>query len=745
MAGLTVLNPIHILPLSSPSSTSAPSSITSLDLDSSSLWDCNLLQPLSTNPLAALTSSTSLHPDAPLPVRTTLCDAQRRLADILTTVHDPGTTQPLAHLAPSQVDCEIDPAIPASKSHCLPSSPPPYIMHSPLPSSHHKTPYSSYRLRRTPKSTMSFKLAAPAPRIPLASVLQYWAAQGSPSQRAVTCGDEAGSRMDVDMDQDHWEYEYEYPQIGLGLMLGAGQGSQTQTRALRHGSHTVAQSHSRSQSRSRYSRRLRRLAPAPLQLATTPRQAPRPLAQGQSASPTTASAPVTSAKCQRTPHSGVFVDIPLKTPSRDVGISTRATSAFDPDCIPSLDLSASQTPSASLHSAPECRASISSAMASISTAPTSLIFPTATEYPSTRPHTQTNMTAHTHTQSYTDATYTQADSSSHIDLLLWRRTVSREVDSPLSPLRAPKSVKCSARSVSAMLNSPPASPLKSSTGEFGVIPQSPVTPGLPWNAAPPPLRRNEWIALPDLSEEGPPSPGIGSGTPMVANLRIDLSVEDLALRAEKCAETIARASLSLRSCSLLRDPEAIADLCENLRLTFKTVQRALDVTPSEFVVDGSDAKQTWYTKHWDLIDSLNKNLSLFYLLAHQVEDRPPRIHKLAPILDKLATYQAKFADLARRISLSYERLRLLSLRTQLTTANTIARAHADEERSRRRDERAAMHEGRARRRSLREEIRRVRGTIRAMRDRHTEGVFRDENTNMDVDGDHEETRHWKTW
>ncbi len=156
-------------------------------------------------------------------------------------------------------------------------------------------------------------------------------------------------------------------------------------------------------------------------------------------------------------------------------------------------------------------------------------------------------------------------------------------------------------------------------------------------------------------------------------------------------------------------------------------------------------------------------MSLFYLLAHQIEDRPPRIHKLAPLIDKLATYQAKFADLARRISvspdspplamvtltrhppllqLSYERLRLLSLRTQLTTANTIAR-HAEDERSRRRNERAAMQDGRVRRRSLREDIRRVRGTIRAMRDRHAAVVARDENMNMDVDGNQEEARHWK--
>ena len=542
MAGLTVLNPIHILPVSSPSSTSTLSSITSLDFASSPLWDCELLKPPSTGLRASSTSLAALASDVSGLVSTALCDAQRRLADIFTTVHDPRSTQPLAPLSPFQVGCGIDPAIPASPARCPTSSPPPYAMHSPLPSTH-KTPYSSYRLRRTPKSTMSFKLAAPAPRIPLASVLQHWAAQGSPSQRTGD-RDEVGSVMDMDMDQDHWEYEYECSRSGLGLMLGAGQASQIPTRGHRHGPYTVPQSHLRSQSHSRFSRRLRRLAPAPLQLATTPRQPLQALAQGPSELPINTPASAISAKCQRTPRTGVFVDVPLKTPNREVHTGTRATSAFDSDCIPSLDLSTSQTPSASLHSALEHCASISSAMASISTAPTSLVFPTASDYPSTRPQTQTNMTAHTHTQPYsTEGTNTEADSPSHIDLLVWRRTVSRALDSPLSPLRAPKSVKCSVRTVSAMLSSPPTSPLKSSVGEFGVIPQSPVTPGLPWNAAPPPLRRNEWIALPEMSDGEPLSPGVGSGTPMVANLRVDLHVEDLALRADKCAETIAHASL----------------------------------------------------------------------------------------------------------------------------------------------------------------------------------------------------------
>ena len=117
-----------------------------------------------------------------------------------------------------------------------------------------------------------------------------------------------------------------------------------------------------------------------------------------------------------------------------------------------------------------------------------------------------------------------------------------------------------------------------------------------------------------------------------------------------------------------------------------------------------------------------RNLSQFYLLAHQIAERPPRIHRLGPIVEKLETYEIKFADLARRISvrsvpvstsstllhvglicyieqLSHERLRALDLRA----------AH--------RAESIRREEGRARRMTIREELRRVRGTIRAMRQR----------------------------
>ncbi|KAI0752771.1 hypothetical protein C8Q80DRAFT_1148142 [Daedaleopsis nitida] len=652
MAGLTVFNPIHIPPFTS-------------------------LEPIPSGPCSPSTSLTSATSDKLEPACTTLYDAQRRLMDILSLTDEP-----------------------SSATYRTP--PPPYAMHSPLTSTH-KTPFSSYRRRhgRSPKSTMSFKFAAPVPRVPLASILQRWAAQGSPSHHAAAaCGEDTSCKMDVDIDGR--EHEYDSPRSGLGLILGSGQASYTRAQARPH-THTQTELHAQSQShsRSKYSRRLRRLAPAPLHLASTPKQVLHTLAQGPS--------PVTPTK--RTPHSGIFEDIPLTARS--------GSFAFDPDEIPSLDLSAS----VSAISPAERRPSIASVLASMSTALTSLALPARSENenesenPSTRPRTDTNTTVEP----------TSDPSPSYVDLLVWRRAVSGALDSSLSPLHAHKSAKCSVHAVSAMLCSPVGSPLRSSAGHVTDI--CIYSPGLPHDPVPPPLRRTEWVALPDVADDGPHSPTDSdvSRLPLCADLRLDLNAEDLTRRAEMCAETITRASLSLRSCSLLKDPEAIGELCESLRQTFKAVQRALDGTPTEFVIDDSDAKQNWYTKHWDTIDSLNKNVSLFYLLARQIEDHPPRIHKLAPLLDKLTTYQAKFADLARRITVSHEKLRLLNLRNQLATATTTARAHEDLARLRRREERTLFQEGRVRRRELREEMRHVRGTIRAIRGRQADATAHDEN------------------
>ncbi|KAI0645121.1 hypothetical protein C8Q79DRAFT_912340 [Trametes meyenii] len=518
--------------------------------------------------------------------------------------------------------------------------------------------------------------AAPVPRLPLASVLRELDASWAPrSPDAAAPTYDHAHRANATQGSS-WDTEKQHHQ-GLGLVLGA---------ACLPIQLPCPRLELESQSPPRYSRRLRSLAPAPLQLASpTPRAPLRTLAQAR----TPVLGPALGTSCPV-----AFVDIPL---------DTKCASAFA-DAV-------------SVSPQSERKTSASSTMASWSTAPTSLVFPGDSE--NINPGMSMN--------------------PSHLGGLSWRRSL----DTPPSVF-PPKSAHEGPSVLRKAALTPLTSPRKSSSGH-----DDPFTPGLPLSAAPPPLRRAEVVPLPEVTDGELPPPDFPLQPPLDADLRLDLGVEDLVLRAENCSETIARASMSLCSCSLLRDPQSIASLCDKLRATFSSVQRALDGTPAEFSADGSDAKGLWYAKHWQVISSLDRNLNLFYLLARQIEDRPPRIHKLAPLVDKLSTHQAKFADLARRIVLSHEKLRVLGLRHQLSASHAFLRSPVDDARVlRHTNARAARQEGRARRREIREEITRVRGRIRAIREREAGlgtndenmTLYEDEDTSMDMDVDGEKRR-----
>ncbi|EIW54334.1 uncharacterized protein TRAVEDRAFT_60635 [Trametes versicolor FP-101664 SS1] len=516
---------------------------------------------------------------------------------------------------------------------------------------------------------MSF--AAPVPRIPLVSVLRHLDASWAPISPAASA---SAPTYAHDATQGP-EGGAELPQLGLGLVLGMG----GVPIYIPRGQLDLG---SPSQSQSRYSQRLRSIAPAPLQLASpTPRAPLRTLRQPAAQTPPA----LTSAHRVVTPASAVFADVPLAT----ADLFATAFSISPPS---------------------DRKGSTSSAMASPSTAPTSLVFPGDSE--NRHPGWSTNP-------------------PTYVDTLNWQRSPSRSLGSPYSPF-TPRSAHAGPSNLRRTVYSPK-TPTRKSTRE----PQVLFTPAGQTVAAPPPLLRTGIVSLPDVTDEGLPSPESQLLSPLHANLRLDMNTEDLMLRTEKCSETIARASLSLCSCSLLREPEAIIALCDALRETFLSVQRALDGTPSDFSVDGVDAKRLWYVKHWQVIASLDRNLNLFYLLAHQIEKRPPRIHTLASLIDKLSTYQAKFADLARRITLSHEKFRFLGLRAQLSSRTPVA-DHEDHVLLH--DARATRQEGRARRREIREEITRVRGRMRSICERDLENTgmpnttFHDEDEDMDRPG-----------
>ncbi|KAI0828036.1 hypothetical protein BC628DRAFT_1409530 [Trametes gibbosa] len=440
-----------------------------------------------------------------------------------------------------------------------------------------------------------------------------------------------------------------------------------------------------SQSPSEYSQRLHSIAPAPLQLASPTPQSPRLAAH--------------HTRVQSTPYSLIFGDVSLallddtpKCKSRVIAVSVSPKS--------------------------DCKASISSAMASQSTAPTSLVFPGES----------TNMNA-----------------GRSVDHLRGARQCSllRLMNSPLSAflMQSTFAGSSSARKLSARV---PRTPGCRST----YAQEDPFLPSYQLAGAPPLLRRTEWVPLPEVTDEEVPSPISQSlESPLNRDLRCDLGIEDFALRAENCSETIARASLSLCSCSLLRDPEGIMDLCDSLRAMFRLVQQTLDDTPAKFMIDRSEAKQTWYSKHWQIMASLDRNLNLFYLLAHQIELRPPQIHRLALLVEKLNTYLTKSSNLARRISLSHEKLRFLGLRVQLSAPLH----HIRKERGLRPNGRIARQEGCARRREIREEITCVRARIRTIRDRDLlDGVAPNDNSvqyngDVDMDGGESQKRTQVQW
>ena len=99
-----------------------------------------------------------------------------------------------------------------------------------------------------------------------------------------------------------------------------------------------------------------------------------------------------------------------------------------------------------------------------------------------------------------------------------------------------------------------------------------------------------------------------------------------------------------------------------------------------------------------------RNLNVFYQFADQLRARPPRIHRLVAHLNKLHAFRDKFADVARRLAVSHQKLHLVSLRGQFYKEHRVARAQADSERKRRSEFRVLWAEGRARRDALRNEI-----------------------------------------
>ena len=573
MADLSALNPILVLPLASPAS--AHFTVTSLK--SSPLWNCDLLKPARGRSASYFTTpdNGSIGQNDPC-AEALICDGRRKLSELLTHNPTPLHAKPSALLSPIDLlspraflSISSETPLTSPLRHTMPAHGHPHNHSRPTTSGHKsKTPRSSFRIRqRTPKSTLSrsLRMAAPAPRIPLASVLQSWAAHDAQATPY------SGDVMEVDGEEWRsygWDRAPETSPAqprsrGLGLLLGFSPPTFARTRASHSHSHSREQRQAEGESqshihdsaaRTKFSRRLRRLAPAPLQLASSTSHRAAPYVSSQALSP--------HAQCTSTPVT--FYDVPMDNSGAQNIDPTPAPASED---IPSLNLSPSldnsqRSPRNLITNAFSGMAARFRTRTKSTSSPTSHDFPMNSRMSidhhnmipkCTNPDmTDTNANSNQSPCTPTHPTHVDADPSvSYLDLMSWRRSVSRALDTPLSPGFAaeytPKSIPVPVPVlVPAAHNLPPTPRHRPQPAQT----QNPTTPG-----APPQVRRQWFVPLPQSPVRDENQWDWDGDAGARADLRLDLDAEDLAQRAEKCAEAISRASfVSLRTLEPLSSP-----------------------------------------------------------------------------------------------------------------------------------------------------------------------------------------------
>ncbi|CCM03945.1 uncharacterized protein FIBRA_06098 [Fibroporia radiculosa] len=315
-------------------------------------------------------------------------------------------------------------------------------------------------------------------------------------------------------------------------------------------------------------------------------------------------------------------------------------------------------------------------------------------------------------------------SLSSFELLHWRRRLGRATEPPLPPLS----------SCLPGLKFSPVRPALSLLQERGssrdsVSPRSEYTRfeeppaytrsiNTPVSSAAdaPPLPRLPCMSLPQVMHDDESS---AQSTPPLSPLGITfrdaLTIDSLVVRADKCLAAAGDAALSLCSCSLLKDPEAIFGVCRGVQEELCHIRGELDATPEDSDAQDTDEFQRWFHSHWQILSSLERNLNIFFLFTDQICRNPPRIHRLAGHVDKMHAFLAKFSDLARRLAISHEKLRQLRVHTQLVAERHAALLQAEAERMRRGEFRAARQEGRVRRKMMRDEIRHSKNITRELR------------------------------
>ncbi|KAJ3554303.1 hypothetical protein NM688_g3177 [Phlebia brevispora] len=136
----------------------------------------------------------------------------------------------------------------------------------------------------------------------------------------------------------------------------------------------------------------------------------------------------------------------------------------------------------------------------------------------------------------------------------------------------------------------------------------------------------------------------------------------------------------------------------------------------EEYADG-DRPPEWEAKYHKIIDSLRRNIDYFYLQADQLGKRPPRIHRIASIWQKLWNFLSKFESIERGLEVFHEHIRALEIRAQLRGMKAAAEQELEAERGRRAVFKAAAAQARAQRKEMRAEMRRQYELARSARGR----------------------------
>ncbi|THG94919.1 hypothetical protein EW026_g6640 [Hermanssonia centrifuga] len=202
------------------------------------------------------------------------------------------------------------------------------------------------------------------------------------------------------------------------------------------------------------------------------------------------------------------------------------------------------------------------------------------------------------------------------------------------------------------------------------------------------------------------------------NLHFPNPSEDLEDRISKCVDAVEWIRLSLGSGSLI-PRDQIDSLCNALTSSLCGVRAAVHSSPSDARLLLEEHSLNWRQKYESIFESLEKNISYFFLLADSIGQRPPRIHRVENLLEKLWAYAHKFQNLEMKLTTFHDHVRTLAIRSNLKRMNEAARKELEEERARRQSFKAASQQAKVKRQELRTEIRRIQDAVGTSRAAHS--------------------------